>query len=192
MPLRGSFSSGGGGGVSSATASALILEHGPLILAEDCESEKDLINRGTASSPGPTVMQEPHVFRMVFDAGWPSDIIPSINGTDRNGDAISEAFAPPGGGAGGTVNGSKVFCTWTTTTISGASAGAHNVSVQYRSVIPVPTAPVTAFAHVWHATVKITPPSVDLTNGWVATSSAIFGADSAHIIYTHTPTIVLT
>lgn len=189
MPLRGSFSSGGGG-ASSGTSSAIPLAYSVASWTEDTEVEVSSINRGTASQAGATLI-EPRVLEISFDVGWPSDLVVRVNGKDRSGATIYEDFTPPAADAGGLVQGSKVFCAWTTTTISAASAGVENASIRYRSVVPVPSAPVTAFQFLWHAFSPVTIATYDLTEGWVATTAPIAAADAVLVLYTHTPEITL-
>lgn len=77
---------------------------------------------GTATS---ATMSEgthgPHTLSVEYPAGWTTPAV-TLSGTDRGGAAQSETFAVPGGGAGGVVEGSKVF----DGAVTGASAGGGN------------------------------------------------------------------
>jgi len=66
----------------------------------------------------------PHTLSVEYPAGWTTPAV-TLSGPDRAGTAQSETFAVPGGGAGGAVQGSKVF----DGAVTGASAGGGNGSL---------------------------------------------------------------
>lgn len=80
---------------------------------------------GTATS---ATMSEgthgPHTLSVEYPAGWTTPAV-TLSGTTRGGAVQSETFAVPGGGAGGVVQGSKVF----DGAVTGASAGGGNGSL---------------------------------------------------------------
>jgi hypothetical protein len=158
----------------------------------DASAEQDIVlfNQATAVQAG-TDMNDLFVYQMVYPPGWPSAATITLNGTGRGAAAESQVFPAPAADAGGTVLGTKVFATWTNLTNAAPTAGVRNAALQYRNVIAVSSAPVTAFTNVIYNGSPRTITTFNLTEGWVAVDGAVIAIGNPGLVF-YTYTLAIT
>lgn len=182
-------------GVSPTTSSVVTAavdyrQHYRFSIDASADQNIVLFNQAAAVQAG-TEMNDLYVYQFVYPPGWPSAAVLTMNGTDRAAAVLSEPFPPPPADAGGTVRGTKVFATWTNITNSTPSAGPLNAALQYRNVIAVSSAPVTAFTNVIYNGTPRTVTTFDLVEGWVAVDGAVIAIGNPGLVF-YTYTLAIT
>ncbi len=123
----------------------------------------------------------PHTLSVEYPAGWTTPAV-TLTGPDRGGTSQSETFAVPGGGAGGVVQGSKVF----DGTVTGASAGGGNGGLTAVIGIGIRVClahyPVAAIRSCSSLGAAWTMSSVDLALGTFEIGASV-STDTYHVLY---------
>lgn len=122
----------------------------------------------------------PHTLSVEYPAGWTTPAV-TLTAPDRAGASQSETFAVPGGGAGGVVQGAKVF----DGAVTGASAGGGSAGLTAVIGIGIKLClahyPVTAIRSCSSLGAAWSMSSVDLALGTFEIGASV-SADTYHVI----------
>jgi len=143
-----------------------------------------LIGQNVTSTTPTAQPGTPRTMNVTFPVGWVGGTV-TLNGTGRNGDALSETFTKPGGG--GTVVGVKAFFSVTNYVNSAPSGGAGtNATIALGGGYGVPHANVVSFLKVSIDGVADTFGINDPTNGVFDPVGPHHGNHGIDVWYTYT------
>lgn len=122
-----------------------------------------------------------HTLRVTYPVGWVGNAV-TMTGPDRGGASQSETFTVPGAGAGGTVEGTKVFGGVVTGAAAGGLSGALTATIEIGERLCLASAPVTAVRSCASFGADHTVSSVDKALGTFKIESGPI-TNEYHVIY---------